>query len=97
MIWYGFIPIFFLFFAFFKFSIFFKFFTLKIENYSLIDLYPCNIKDEESLNEILFQADTILQYFDNQEPKEEYYNDTDKMGENMGMNFEGGDYDMNFN
>jgi len=45
------------------------------------------------LNEILYQADSILQYFENQEPKEDYYNDTDKMGENS-ANFEGGDYDM---
>jgi len=45
----------------------------------LIDLYPCNIKDEESLNTILYQADTILQFYDNQEPRDEYYNETDKM------------------
>jgi len=45
----------------------------------LIDLYPCNIKDEDSLNTILYQADTILQYYENQEPREEYYNETDKM------------------
>jgi hypothetical protein len=45
------------------------------------------------LNEILYQADTILQFFDNQEVREENYNDTDKIGENSG-NYEGGDYDM---
>jgi len=45
----------------------------------LIDLYPCNIKDEDSLNAILYQADTILQYFENQEPRDELYNETDKM------------------
>jgi hypothetical protein len=39
----------------------------------LVDLYPINIDDEDSINAVLYQADSILQYYDNQEPKDEYY------------------------
>jgi len=59
-------------------------------------LFPCNIKDEDSLNNILYQADTILQYFDNQEPRDEYYKETDKMyGDSEYRDQE--DNDMQFN
>ena len=60
----------------------------------MIDLYPCNIKDEESINSILYQADTILQFYENQEPRDEFYNETDKMyGDSESKDQE--DYDMN--
>lgn len=44
----------------------------------------------------MYQADTILQFYDNQEPREEYYNDNDKMNvdsENKDYdNYDGNDY-----
>jgi GTPase SAR1 family protein len=46
-----------------------------IDSYSLVDIYPLNITDEDSMNAILYQADNILQYYDNQEPQDKYYND----------------------
>jgi hypothetical protein len=50
----------------------------------LVDLYPINIEDEDSINAILYQADSILQYYDNQEPKDEYYpQDVEMQGENV--------------
>lgn len=47
--------------------------TELIDNYSLVDFFPLDYTDEETVNSILYHADSILQYFDNQEPKEEYY------------------------
>lgn len=44
-----------------------------LDNYSLVALTPLNILDEDSVNEILYNCDITLQYFDNQEPREEFY------------------------
>lgn len=48
-----------------------------LDNFGLVDFFAVNIKDEDSINEIMYQADTILQYHESQEPKEEYYKDID--------------------
>lgn len=44
-----------------------------IDNYSLIDLHPMNINDEDSINAVLYNADLLLQYIESQEPKDEVY------------------------
>lgn len=46
------------------------------------------------MNTILYQADTILQFYDNQEPRDAYYADTDKMYSDPDYNGEG-EYGMN--
>jgi hypothetical protein len=48
--------------------------TELIDSFSLVDLYPLDASDEDSINAVLYHADTILQYYDNQEPRDEYYN-----------------------
>lgn len=48
-----------------------------LDNFSLVDLYPLDASDEDSINAVLYQADTILQYYDNQEPRDEYYQNID--------------------
>lgn len=49
-----------------------------LENYSLVNLIPLNINDEESIEEVLYNADLTLQYLDNQEPKEDFYEQPDQ-------------------
>lgn len=55
-----------------------KFFNLNkalvdlLDNYSLIELIPLNLNDEESINEVMYNCDTVLQFYENQEPKEEF-------------------------
>lgn len=77
-----------------------KFFNLNkalvelLDNYSLINLLPLNINDEESINEVLYDCDHILQYYENQEPKDEYYNQADKILE--GSNEDEDDTNNNF-
>ena len=46
-----------------------------IDSFSLVDLYPLNADDEDSINAVLYHADTILQFYDNQEPRDEFYKD----------------------
>lgn len=41
-----------------------------IEDYDMISLVPLNIHDEESLQELVYQIDTSLQYDEDVEPKE---------------------------
>ena len=48
-----------------------------IDSFSLVDLYPLDASDEDSINAVLYHADSILQYYDNQEPREEYYKNID--------------------
>jgi hypothetical protein len=48
-----------------------------LDNFSLVDLYPLDASDEDSINAVLYQADTILQYYDNQEPRDDYYQNID--------------------
>ena len=78
-----------------------KFFNLNkalvelLDNYSLINLLPLNINDEESINEVLYDCDHILQYYENQEPKDEYYNQADKILE--GSNEDEDDVTNDFN
>jgi hypothetical protein len=52
----------------------------------MIDFFPLNNKDEDSINAALYHADTILQvynllnkYFDNQEPREEFFREPEEM------------------
>lgn len=49
-----------------------------LENYSLVNLIPLNINDEESIEEVLYNADLTLQFLDNQEPKEDFYEQPDQ-------------------
>ena len=51
--------------------------TELIDNYSLIDFFPLDSTDEDSINAVLYHADTILQFYDNQEPRDEYYKNID--------------------
>jgi len=63
-----------------------------IDNYCLVDFFPFDISDEDSINAVLYQADNILQYYDNQEPREDNYQDIDNTN-NENTNSE---YNMNF-
>jgi hypothetical protein len=71
-----------------------------IDNYSLVELFPLDASNEDSVNAVLYHADSILQYYENQEPREDYYhnaesayndnNDNEFDGEyrdNDGMNY----------
>ena len=60
-----------------------------IDNFSLIDFLPLNPLDEDNINEIMYHADSIIQYYENQEPKEEYY-------KNIENNIKEDDYDENY-
>ncbi|KAJ8312974.1 hypothetical protein KUTeg_010347 [Tegillarca granosa] len=42
----------------------------KIEDYSLVKFLPLDISDEESINDILLQIDTAIQYGEDLEPRE---------------------------
>jgi hypothetical protein len=44
-----------------------------VDSFSLVDLYPLNADDEDSVNAVLYQSDTILQFYDSQEPRDEHY------------------------
>lgn len=44
-----------------------------VENFSLVDLFPLDSNDEDSINALLYHADTILQYADAQDPREDDY------------------------
>jgi hypothetical protein len=65
-----------------------------------VDFYPLDVTDEDSINAILYQADIILQYLDNQEPREEYYRDKDydmdNENDNEEMNQESNDNYKNY-
>jgi hypothetical protein len=64
-----------------------------------VDFYPLDVTDEDSINSILYQADIILQYLDNQEPREEYYKDKDYDNDNENeemMNQEYNDNNKNY-
>ena len=50
-----------------------------LDNFSLVQLVPLNVLDEESINEILYLCDNNLQYFENQEPREDYYDNAEKI------------------
>lgn len=58
-----------------------KFFKLNkalvdlLDNYSLVSVTPLNILDEESINEVLYNCDMTLQYLENQEPRDDFYDD----------------------
>ena len=74
-----------------------KFFNLNkslcdlLDNYSLVNLTPLNINDEDSINEVLYNCDSTLQYFDNQEPKEVNYENKNEYDDYI----EEGDFDKN--
>lgn len=61
-----------------------------LDNYSLIDFFPLDSSDEDSINAVLYQADIILQYYDNQEPREEYY-------QNIGDTYKEENFDIDYN
>ena len=43
---------------------------LQIDDYSLVKFLPLDQTDEDSVNDILLQIDTCLQYGEDQEPRE---------------------------
>lgn len=59
-----------------------------LENYSLIGLLPLNSKDDDSVEEVLYKCDSILQFYDNQEPTEEFYSKQEKAEETEDTNME---------
>jgi hypothetical protein len=58
--------------------------TNLLDNFSIVDLYPLDSSDEDSINAILYHADTILQFYDNQEPRDEYYDNIEGMYNDKG-------------
>lgn len=44
-----------------------------VQNFALTDLKTLNPNDEDSINAVLYEADMLLQYYDNQEPREDEY------------------------
>lgn len=44
-----------------------------LEDYSLIQMLTLNIKDEESLDKVLYAADSIIQYGESEEPQDNQY------------------------
>lgn len=62
----------------------------------MVDIYPLDASDEESINNILYQCDSILQYYENQEPREEYYKDIENTNEKDDDDDHGLDYNKNY-
>ena len=50
--------------------LFYLFTCCQIDDYSLVRFLPLDISDEESINDVLLQIDTAIQYGEDQEPKE---------------------------
>ena len=49
-----------------------------VKDYSLVEFNTLNINDEESINTVLYNADTILQYFESQDPRDDVYDQAEK-------------------
>ena len=54
-----------------------------VKNFSLVSLKTLNRNDEDSINAVMYEADTIIQYYDSLEPREADYINAEKnlMGE----------------
>ena len=67
-----------------------KFFDLNkkivdvIENFNLVQYIPLNIQDEDSVNTIIQQIDTLVQYDEYRLPKESMMNDNNEGDEDQG-------------
>lgn len=46
------------------------FILLQIDDYSLVKFLPMDISDEDTINDVLIQIDTAIQYGEDFEPKE---------------------------
>ena len=44
--------------------------SLQVDDYSLVKFLPLDQTDEDSINDVLLQIDTCLQYGEDQEPRE---------------------------
>ena len=49
-----------------------------VKDYSLVDFNTLNVNDEESINAVLYNADTILQYLESQDPRDDIYDQAEK-------------------
>ena len=49
-----------------------------IENYAVVQLYPLNLNDEDTINAVLYNLDNILQYFETQDPKDNVFDQAEK-------------------
>ena len=54
-----------------------------VKNFSLVGLKTLNPNDEESINAVLYEADSITQYYDSQEPRESDYVNAEKNMQEM--------------
>lgn len=64
-----------------------------LDNFSLVEFFPLDYQNEESVNAILYHSDSVLQYYENQEPREEYYQNIESsFGQNDERNFDHGNY-----
>jgi GTPase SAR1 family protein len=68
-----------------------------IDSFALIDFLPLDNNDDESVNAVLYHADMILQYLENQEPREEYYQDADQALQDKEFDGDYVDYSNNYN
>lgn len=55
-----------------------KLLTNFVKDYSLVDFNTLNVNDEESINAVLYNADTILQYLESQDPRDDIYDQAEK-------------------
>ena len=49
-----------------------------VQNFSLVNLKTLNKNDEDSINAVMYEADTIIQYYDSLEPREADYVNAEK-------------------
>jgi hypothetical protein len=64
-----------------------------LENFSLVEFFPLDYTNEDMVNAILYHSDSILQYYENQEPKEDYYQNIEKSyGQDQEGNFDNGNH-----
>ena len=66
-----------------------------VEDFSLISMLPLDIKDEETITDIIYHCDQVIQFGESQEPDEQaYLHAEDKLNEaREGGGQEDGDYD----
>ena len=49
-----------------------------VENYSLVQFNTLNLNDENSISAVLYNADNVLQYFESQEPKDNFFDGAER-------------------
>lgn len=50
----------------------------KVDDYGLVSFLPLDLTDEDTIMDIIYNADSCLQYTENLEPREEDYEASEK-------------------